>query len=257
MANGAARNVSTVPHCLVIQHVEPERAFAIEDALEDAGVAVEIRRTFAGDAVPIDVSGLDGLVIMGGPMSANSDDGFPTRTRELALIADALAGGLPIMGVCLGAQLLALAAGGSVSPGATGPEIGWGGVELSGSCPTDLLFADLPSPLGVLQWHGDTFTLPPGSRLLASNATYANQAFRVGPAAWGLQFHIEVDADAVEGFLDAFGADADGVAGGREAIRSATSSALEGLAPVRNLLLSRFAQLVAADVSEGDLVGST
>jgi GMP synthase-like glutamine amidotransferase len=242
--------------CLVVQHVAPEQPFAIEEALRAAGVAVETVRVFAGEPLPAGLSDLDGLVVMGGPMSANSDDGFPSRSAELALLSQAVTAGIPTLGVCLGAQLLALAAGGSVRRGEAGPEVGWGQVELTDACRSDALFADLPSRLEVMQWHGDTFSLPEGGAILAANAAYANQAFRVGSAAWGLQFHIEVDAEAVAGFLDAFGADADAVAGRSEQIRAETPAALARLAPFRQILLGRFAQLVAADIIESDLVVS-
>jgi GMP synthase-like glutamine amidotransferase len=245
-----------MPRCLVVQHVAPEEAFAIEEALAAAGVAVETVQVFAGDPVPAGLSGLDGLVVMGGPMSANADDGFGSRRAELALLSQAVAAGLPTLGVCLGAQLLALATGGSVRRGEAGPEIGWSPVALTEACYADPLFAGLPSPLGVLQWHGDTFSLPEGGTLLAGNATYPSQAFRIGPVGWGLQFHVEVDAAAVAGFLEAFGADVEATSGGSEQIRAQTPAALAELAPIRAVLLDRFAQLVAADVIESDLVGS-
>jgi GMP synthase-like glutamine amidotransferase len=242
--------------CLVVQHVAPEEAFAIEKALAAADVDVETVQVFAGDPVPASLSGLDGLVVMGGPMSANADDGFASRRAELALLSQAVAAGIPTLGVCLGAQLLALATDGSVRRGESGPEIGWGPVELTEACQSDALFAGLPTPLRVLQWHGDTFSLPEGGTLLATNAAYPNQAFRIGPMGWGLQFHIEVDAAAVAGFLEAFGADVEGTSGGGERIRAQTPAALTELAPIRAVLLDRFAQLVAADVTESDLVGS-
>jgi GMP synthase-like glutamine amidotransferase len=244
--------------CLVIQHVEPERAFAIGDALGAAGVSIDTRQVFAGDAVPDDAAGLDGLVVMGGPMSAASDDGFATRRRELALIADAVSRGVPTLGVCLGAQLLAAALGAAVYPGAAGPEIGWGPVEVLGTCGDDPLFAGSGPELTVLQWHGDTFDLPEGGCRLLRNSTYPNQAFRVGDVAWGLQFHVEVDVDAVEGFVAAFGADAEGVAGGVDGILTATPDAVAALAGARDLVLGRFASLVAAGVgqSRANLVSS-
>ena len=245
-----------MPICLVIQHVAPEGAFAIGDALDAEGIEVTTCRVFAGDALPPDLRGLDGLVVMGGPMSANSDEGFASRPAEVARITEALRAGLPTLGVCLGAQLLAVAAGGATYPGPAGPEIGWSTIELTEECASDQLFADLPGTLEVLQWHGDTFDLPAGAVHLAANVAYDNQAFRVGPSAWGLQFHVEVDAEAVSGFLAAFGADAAHIPGGAEAISAATPDALARLIPSRNLLLSRFAQLVAANVSRTDLVGS-
>jgi GMP synthase-like glutamine amidotransferase len=242
-------------NCLVVQHVVPESAFAIADALRSTGVSVDTRRVFAGDAVPPDVSGLDGLVVMGGPMSAGSDEGFPTRRAEITLLADAIAAGLPTLGVCLGAQLLALAGGGSVSTGAGGPEIGWDQVSMSAGCEGDALFAELPETLTVLQWHGDTFEIPAGGSRLMSNAKYPNQAFRIGEAAWGLQFHLEVTQEAVDGFLVAFGSDAQGIPGGTERIKKATPAALETLRDSRDLVFRRFASLVATGINRADLVG--
>lgn len=234
-----------MPKCLVVQHVAPESAFAIADALAAAGVCIDTRQVFAGDGIPADGSGFEGLVVMGGPMSAGSDDGFPTRAAELALLADAVDRGIPTLGVCLGAQLLAVAAGGSVFPGASGPEIGWGPISLTADSAGDRLLAGLPSPLTVMHWHGETFDLPDRAVRLAGNANYPNQGFRIGAAAWGLQFHLEVTAPAVEGFLTDFGADADHTVGGPEAIRASTEKALAALAGTRGLVLQRFAGLVA------------
>jgi GMP synthase-like glutamine amidotransferase len=240
--------------CLVVQHVAPESAFAIEDALIAAGVGVDIRRVFAGDGIPSDTSGLDGLVVMGGPMSASTDAGFPTLEVEVALLSDALRVGVPTLGVCLGAQLVALAGGGSVSRGAYGPEIGWGPVNLAQACHDDLLFAGLPESLTVMHWHGETFEMPAGGQRLVSGDLYPNQAFRIGDVAWGVQFHLEVTAAAVEGFIGAFTADADSVPGGADAIRRATPPALADLASARDLVCARFASLVAARVPRRDLV---
>jgi GMP synthase-like glutamine amidotransferase len=252
---------NSVPNCLVIQHVAPEPAFAIAEALSGAGVGIDTRRVFAGDGVPADGTGFEGLVVMGGPISAASDDGFPTRAAEIALIASALERGMPVLGVCLGAQLLAAAGGGLVFPGASGPEVGWGGVELApGPCSDDPLFFGLPGAgagaLTVMHWHGETFDLPAGAVRLMGNSNYVNQGFRLGPAAWGLQFHLEVTAAAVEGFLSAFAADAEVAVGGPEAIRAATPGALASLAEARDLVLGRFAALVADGVG-GDGVEGT
>ncbi len=254
--------------CLVVQHVAPERAFLVEEALRRAGVTVTTCRVFAGDPVPngpdspggagdvngrggtagsaSGLAGLDGLVVMGGPMSATSDAGFPTRRAELSLLAAAVRAGIPVLGVCLGAQLLALAAGGTVARGEAGPEIGWHPVDLAPAAGDDPLFASLPSPLTVLHWHGDTYGLPPGAVRLAGSRAYPEQAFRVGPAAWGLQFHLEVTEPAVAGFLDAFGAEAEDRPGGAAGIRAATPAALHELGPSGRAVLDRFAALVAA-----------
>jgi GMP synthase-like glutamine amidotransferase len=232
--------------CLIVQHVEPEGPYAIADALEEAGVAVDVRRVFAGEVLPPDVSDVDGLVIMGGPMSASSDEGFPTRGAELDLLADALRLRRPTLGVCLGAQLLAVAAGGAVYPGAAGLEIGWAPVELTAGAGQDPLLAGLPRRLTVLHWHGDTFDPPAGATLLVANDRYRSQAFRSGDRAWGLQFHLEVDGRAVASFLDAFGADTEQAGTTAAAIAGATAAALVSLEPHRTRVLARFAELVVA-----------
>jgi GMP synthase-like glutamine amidotransferase len=236
----------TMTNCLVVQHVEAEPPWAISTALSRAGIHADVRRVFAGEPLPSDTAGHNGVVVMGGPMSASTYDGFATRRTEIELLGHAVSGALPTLGVCLGAQLLAYAAGGTVYPGANGPEIGWSMVDLSPARADDALLFGLPARLDVLHWHGETFDLPPGAEHLACSDRYANQAFRVGDAAWGLQFHLEVTQEAVDGFLHAFAADATGAPGGVEAIRRACPPALAALAPWRDLVFDRFTALVNA-----------
>ena len=200
-----------MPRCLIVQHVPAEGPYLLAPGLDRAGVAVDLREVARGAPLPAGAGGLDGLVVMGGPMSARSDRGFSTRRAELALLADAVARGVPTLGVCLGAQLLAAAAGGRVEPGAAGAEIGWGPVYLAAAAADDPLLAGVAGAggaLDVLHWHGETFTLPPGAVLLASSDRYLHQAFRLGSRAWGLQFHVEVDLGGVRAFVDAAGAEA-------------------------------------------------
>jgi GMP synthase-like glutamine amidotransferase len=232
-------------NCLIVQHVEPEPSWAIGVALARAGVTTDVCAMFAGDALPSDLSGFGGFVVMGGPMSACSDQSFPSRGAEVALLRDALERGLPTLGVCLGAQLLALAAGGLVRTGGEGPEVGWSEVELLPACEDDALFAGSPSCVPVLHWHSDTFELPAAAERLARSGRYANQAFRVGQAAWGLQFHLEVTPRAVEGFLQAFPTDAALAPGGARALREATAASLQALVPWRDQVFDRFTALVA------------
>jgi GMP synthase-like glutamine amidotransferase len=232
--------------CLVIQHLEPESSYAIGEALAAVGVEVDQRRTDVAEPLPDTVAGFDGLVVMGGTMSADSDDRFPTRRQELALLTEAVELGLPTLGVCLGAQLLAAATGGRVLRGDTGPEIGWAPVLFESAATDDLLLSSVPGELSVLHWHGDTFDLPPGGVLLASNARYTSQAFRIGPRAWGFQFHLEVDQDAVAAFVDAFGAELAEAGTTPDALLGVTPTELAGLEVHRRPVLDRFAALVAA-----------
>jgi GMP synthase-like glutamine amidotransferase len=244
--------MTSMPRCLIVQHAAPESAFTIGVALSAADVEIDARRVFAGAEVPRRCSDVDGLVIMGGPMSARSDEGFPSREAELALITDAVDRHIPTLGICLGAQLLAVATGGSVYAGASGSEIGWGPVELAPTCAGDDLFDGLPGNLIVMHWHGETFSLPPGAERLVGNSNYPNQAFRVGDSAWGVQFHLEVTEAAVEGFVTAFVADTTSVEGGAEAIRAATPGAVADLSEASGRVCQRFAGLVAAHASRND-----
>jgi GMP synthase-like glutamine amidotransferase len=232
--------------CLVVQHLEPESSYAIGEALTSVGIEVDQRRTDTAEPLPQTLDGFDGLVIMGGPMSADSDDGFPTRRQELALLTEAVERGLPTLGVCLGAQLLAAATGGLILRGASGPEIGWAPVRLQATAADDLLLASVPDELSVLHWHSDTYELPPGGVILASNDRYAHQAFRIGSMAWGFQFHLEVDRDAVAAFTGAFGADLAAVGITPEELLDATPAELVSLETHRGPVLARFAALVGA-----------
>jgi GMP synthase-like glutamine amidotransferase len=245
MSEGHKSVIDVPPSCLVVQHVEPEGPYAIGDALAAAGVVVDIRQVHVGERLPPDVADFAGVVVMGGPMAAHSDRGFPSRQAELGLLADAIVRGVPTMGVCLGAQLLALAGGGRVYPGAAGPEVGWAPIDLTDQAVEDPLLGALPDQLTVLHWHGDTFDAPPGSAHLASSSRYPAQAFRTGSRAWGLQFHLEVDGGAVTAFLDAFGPDALRAGTTPEVIERESRAALEALGPQRTRVLARFADLVA------------
>ena len=235
-----------MPRCLIVQHVAPEGPYCIAVALERAGVEVDVRRVFDGDELPADLGGHDGIVVMGGPMSAYSDEAFPSRRAELGLLGHALGSGCPALGVCLGAQLLALAGGAAVFPGGRVPEIGWGVVDLTAACGDDPLLAGAPERVTVLHWHGDTFDLPAGAVHLGRTDRYEAQAFRLGGQAWGLQFHLEVDEDAVAAFLAAFGDDALGAGTTPDAVAADTPPGLAGLAGVQSLVLDRFAGLVAS-----------
>ena len=175
---------------LVIEHVENEHAGLLREWLPAAGLDLEVCRPWAGDAIPVDVRA-DALVVLGGPMDAFADDG--DQPAERALLAHAVDAGRAVLGICLGAQLLALAAGGRVERAGAGAEFGTGLVRRSDIAVEDPVFAPLPFLPDVVHWHRDKVSvLPPGAVLLCRGTHTENQAFRVGERAWGLQFHIEV-----------------------------------------------------------------
>jgi GMP synthase-like glutamine amidotransferase len=186
----------TGPGWVVLQHAAYEGPGAIADALTSGGHDYDVVRIDRGDPIPDpDRAGeMTGLVVMGGPMSVHDDEAHPWLAQERALLHAAVEAGLPVLGVCLGAQQLAAALGGVVAPGPA-PEVGVGEVHLIPSSVTDPVFAPAATPLPCMHWHGDTFTLPPGAELLASSEAYPHQAFRFGPRAYALQFHVEITAE--------------------------------------------------------------
>ena len=172
---------------VVIQHVPFEGPGLIAPALFAVGSKVAVVRADLGDELPA-AGQLDVLVVLGGPMGALDDHDHPHLARERELIAECVRLGKPVLGVCLGAQLLAAALGARVRRGPV-PEIGAGAVELVSA--DDPVFSPAGPRIPVVHWHQDTFDLPPGAELLASSDLYAHQAFRVG-TAYGLQFHVEI-----------------------------------------------------------------
>ena len=174
---------------LVLQHIACEPPAAFEDELRSRGLDVVRVELDEGDALP-DWRDFPAIVVMGGPMGAYDEAEHDWLAPEKRLLRDAVEGGVPVWGVCLGAQLLASALGARVYRGEL-PEVGVLPVELTAEAADDPVFAAAPASFPALQWHGDTFDLPEGATLLARSAAYPNQAFRVG-ASYGLQFHVEV-----------------------------------------------------------------
>jgi GMP synthase (glutamine-hydrolysing) len=180
---------------VVIEHEPSCPLDLFESWLE--GIALDVVRPYAGAAVP--PSADDGLIVLGGRMSAHADERAPWLPAVRDLLATSVADGVPTLGICLGAQLLAVACGGTVEVGgAPGRETGVIDVNWLSQAPGDPLVAGLPDPMAAASMHADAVTaLPPDAVWLASSAMYPHQAFRVGAAAWGVQFHPEASPDTV------------------------------------------------------------
>ncbi len=175
---------------LAVQNIECEPMGALEEAFSSRGFQIEYVRAWAGQPVPPEPSGLDAVVILGGPMAVY-EGGSAAIDAEIRLAGAAIREDKPLLGICLGSQIIAAAAGARVYAGDI-REVGWSEVELTADAASDPLFSAMPSPLPVFQLHGDTFDLPPGAVRLAGGSAYANQAFRIGANVYGLQFHVEV-----------------------------------------------------------------
>jgi GMP synthase-like glutamine amidotransferase len=174
---------------LAFRHVPFEGLGLIEPALQSRGIAFDFADLYqAGAALP-DTSRYDGLIFLGGPMSAN--DPLPYLSAEMGVIERAVTAGKPVLGVCLGAQLIARTLGAQVYRNAE-REIGWFDIHLANGAACDPLFAGLRQSETVFHWHSETFDLPAGAELLARSDRTERQAFRYGSKCYGLQFHLEV-----------------------------------------------------------------
>ena len=187
------------PSVLAIQHVEPETTGLIGEVLAEEGAKLTTVRVFEGEPVPADISPHAALVVMGGPMGVYEADRHSHLADEIELIRRAVERDVPVLGICLGSQLLAAALGSTVRPARK--ELGWLPVILTPEGQADPLFAGLPAAFPVLHWHGDAFDPPTGSAALASSALTPCQAFRRGPHV-GLLFHMEVSEPMVRALVE-------------------------------------------------------
>jgi GMP synthase-like glutamine amidotransferase len=188
----------------VLQHHPVENLGSIADALEGAALAWQYVRVADGQPVPADMKGAGGLIVMGGPMAVYQTDRYPWLRDEMRLIEAAIKSNLPVLGVCLGAQIVAAALGAKVERNPNGKEIGWHSITLSDSARDDRLMRGLPATITPFHWHGDIFELPRSAVSLASSDKTPFQAFRYGDKAYGFQFHFEVTSEGVAAMADAF-----------------------------------------------------
>jgi GMP synthase (glutamine-hydrolysing) len=189
-----------MPKLLVFQHAAHEPLGTLDPHLRREGFRIRYVNFARQPGARPGIDGYDALIVLGGPMNVDEAERHPHLPHEVEVIRDALDRGRPVLGICLGAQLLAHALGGHVGRAAE-PEIGWHDVALSDAAGDDPLLGHFSGIERVFQWHGDTFELAADATHLASSERCANQAFRVGDAAWGLQFHLEVDQPMIARWL--------------------------------------------------------
>ena len=183
-----------------LYHAPEETLGLIKTCIDKRGLNVAEHHLYKGDPAPCFAPDLQALIIMGGPMNVDETHIYPFLESEVKLIERVILAGRPVLGICLGAQLMAKALGSRVYPNSV-REIGWRPIELRLSARKDRLFSEAPQTFDVLHWHGDTFDLPAGAVHLAKSHNCVHQAFRWGPLAWGLQFHLEVTPEMIETWI--------------------------------------------------------
>lgn len=189
---------------LVLQHAAAEGPGTLGPFLESRGVDLATCRIFDGEPVPGEPADAAAVLSLGGPQSVVGGKEPAFFEAEADLLLQALQREIPVLGICLGAQILARACGARVSRAPT-VEIGWSRVSLTPEGLRDPLFRGVEEGFDVFQWHGDTFDIPPGAARLAEGDICRNQAFRAGRRAYGLQFHIETTPEMIRDWYEAGG----------------------------------------------------
>lgn len=191
---GALRKV------LVLQHVPHEPLGTLDRMLRARKIRIRFCNFARTPEAEPQLSGCDALIVLGGPMNVGDQPRYPHLKTELRLLEAALSQGVPVLGICLGAQLLAHALGAAVGRN-NRAELGWHEVRLRPAGLSDPVLGQLGPAAPIFHWHGDTFGIPAGADHLAESDLCGHQAFRYGQRAYGLQFHLEVDQPLIERWL--------------------------------------------------------
>jgi GMP synthase-like glutamine amidotransferase len=175
---------------LVLRHTPAEGLGLLANSLRDLGIHHRYLDLARGEPMPRDLRGVGGLIVLGGPMAAYEGDKHPFLAGESGLVERAITAGRPVLGICLGAQLIAQVLGARVFPGEK-REVGWAPVTLTDDGRDDPVFGEQPPTTTVFHLHGDTYELPADAKHLARSAVYEQQAFRWGEVVYGVQYHLE------------------------------------------------------------------
>ncbi len=185
---------------LVCQHVPHEILGTFHPLLKDEGIRIRYVNFSRHPHAEPQVTGYDGLILLGGPMNVDEEGKYPFLTHELKMIEEAMKMEIPVLGICLGSQLIAKTLGAKIHAN-THSEIGWHKVDLTKEGQENPLLNPLSSHPYLFEWHHDSFELPKDSHWLAKSSRCPHQAFRYGKKTYGFQFHLEVDEDMIEKWL--------------------------------------------------------
>jgi len=228
----------------VLQNHPVEKLGAIAAGLENAMLPWQYIRIYDEEPVPTEVKGVDGLVVMGGPMAVYQAERFPFLNDEISLIRAVVKKGRPVLGVCLGAQIVAAALGAKVTRNPAGREIGWIPVALDDCACGDHLLREISSPIVPFHWHGDIFELPEHAVALASSEKTQCQAFRYGDNVYGFQFHLEVTADAVAAMAAEWPRDLERAGVSARDMIAESAARMPALEPIAAAVFGRWCEMV-------------
>ncbi|MDP6925124.1 MAG: type 1 glutamine amidotransferase [Candidatus Scalindua sp.] len=187
----------------IIKHIDIEGPGTIGGFLDDDGIPYNVIDVFNEEPLPNSLSNTSAVIVLGGPMNVYEEEKYTFLKQEDEFLKEVIEEGLPTLGFCLGAQLIAKATGALVKQNPQ-KEIGWFSVSVTGEGSDDPLFRGFQEEFDVFQWHGDTFDIPEDAVRLAESELCPNQAFRVGSNIYGLQFHVEVTDEMIYQWLDAY-----------------------------------------------------
>lgn len=230
---------------LIIKHVDMEGPGLIEPCLKDGNIPYHILNLEKESVFPR-VDDWSHIVLLGGPMNVYEENRYPFLRKEDLFIKESIQRGRTLLGICLGAQLIAKALGARVFK-APVKEIGWYDISLTVEGSRDPLFSHLPKAFPVFQWHEDTFDIPKAGRLIAASNPVQHQAFRYGENAYGLQFHLEVTGEMIREWMETYEEEFKGSTGpssSKEEILHETENKVDAYIQRGKSFLSQFFQRV-------------